>query len=440
MKNYIVLLCLFSLGAGCVKHRDLPPEPARQQLTPNITLRELRQMHFPGNTEKIIEDLVAEGVVVANDSLDNFYKTIVVQDATGGISIKIDATQLYLLFPVGQKIFIRLRGCWLGDYGGLLQLGAGSDKTDSLYPRLISIPVPLIQQILIAGERGQSPAPKEVLISQLSDSLQNCLVRVKEVEFIAADTSRPFADALNRQSVNHVLTSCVGGSVYLRTSGFSRFASVKTPRGSGTVTGIYTVFGWEKQLVIRDTADVSLHGLRCSGTGAVTHLLEDFDLLRPGSILSLQGWKNLAETGGRSFYVRSTGNERYASIEAFASGEPQITSWLIGPTISLNGVSGARLSFETRAGFDNGAKLEVLASSNYDGSNVPSRFRWTPLTATIATGPALQQSLTWTPSGSISLSGWKGNIRLAFRYSGSDTGLHRRTTTFHLDKIRVLSN
>jgi len=380
MKNYIVLLCLFSLGAGCVKHRDLPPEPARQQLTPNITLRELRQMHFPGNTEKIIEDLVAEGVVVANDSLDNFYKTIVVQDATGGISIKIDATQLYLLFPVGQKIFIRLRGCWLGDYGGLLQLGAGSDKTDSLYPRLISIPVPLIQQILIAGERGQSPAPKEVLISQLSDSLQNCLVRVKEVEFIAADTSRPFADALNRQSVNHVLTSCVGGSVYLRTSGFSRFASVKTPRGSGTVTGIYTVFGWEKQLVIRDTAD------------------------------------------------------------AFASGEPQITSWLIGPTISLNGVSGARLSFETRAGFDNGAKLEVLASSNYDGSNVPSRFRWTPLTATIATGPALQQSLTWTPSGSISLAGFKGNIRLAFRYTGSDTGLHRRTTTFHLDKIRVLSN
>jgi hypothetical protein len=168
--------------------------------------------------------------------------------------------------------------------------------------------------------------------------------------------------------------------------------------------------------------------------------LEDFDLLRPGSVLSLQGWKNLAETGGRSFYVRSTGNELYASIEAFASGEPQITSWLIGPTISLNGVSGARLFFETRAGFDTGAKLEVLASSNYDGSNAPSRFRWTPLAATIASGSALQQSITWTSSGSISLSGWKGNIRLAFRYSGSDTGLHRRTTTFHLDKIRVLSN
>ena len=440
MKNYVLLFCLSSFCISCVKHHDAPPDMANQQLTPNITLQELRQLHFPGNTEKIIEDRVASGVVVANDSLDNFYKTIVVQDATGGLSIKIDATKLYLLFPVGQQVFIRLKGCWLGDYGGLLQLGAGSDKTDSLYPRLISIPAPLVQQILVTGARRQSVVPRDVMISQLSDSLQNCLVRLKEVEFIPADTAQPWADALNRQSVNHVLTACSGGSVYVRTSGYARFASVKTPRGNGSVTGIYTVFGWEKQLVIRDTGDIILKGIRCSGNGSVAHLYEDFDLLRPGSLLSLTGWKNLAEKGGRSFYVKSTGNERYASIDAFACREPQITSWLIGPTISLNGLSGARLSFETRAGFDNGAKLEVLASSNYDGSNSPSRFKWTPLSATIASGPAQQQSLIWTTSGSISLSGLKGNIRLAFRYSGSDTGVNRRTTTFHLDNIRLLSN
>lgn len=440
MKKYLVIFCITAIHFSCVKKWDTPPLPEPGRLSPNITLRELRRMHFPGNTEQIIEDRIAEAVVVANDSLDNFYKTIVVQDSSGGISIKIDATQLYLMFPVGMKVYIRLKGCWLGDYGGLLQLGGGSDRSDSSFPQLLPIPLPLMKQVLVAGGKEQTPEPIEVDSHQLTDRLENCLVRLKGVEFIAADTARPLADGLNRQAVNHVLSSCGNGSLYLRTSGFARFAPVKTPKGNGSIIGIYTVFGWEKQLIIRDTTDLDMNGLRCTGTGFVTHLTEDFDLLRPGSVLSLPGWKNIAESGGRQFYVKSTGNERYASIEAFACGEPQVVSWLISPAIPLNGTSGARLSFDTRAGFDNGAQLQVLVSTQYDGSAMPSRFRWTALSAHIAVGPPRSQSLTWSPSGSLSLSGFRGNIRLAFRYVGSDTGINRRTTTFHLDRVRVLSN
>ncbi|MFN5692072.1 MAG: DUF5689 domain-containing protein [Bacteroidota bacterium] len=426
--------------AGCTQKWDQPPPLVPGSLAPNTTIRELRQLHFPGNTEQILHDWILEGVVVANDSLDNFYKTIVVQDATGGISIKIDATNLYLMYPVGLQVFIRLRGCWLGDYGGLLQLGAGSDRSDSTFPRLLPIPVPLLKQIIVAGTPHQKIEPREVTIGSLSDSFQNCLVRLSQVELIPSDTSRTWADALNQQAVNHVLTSCNGGSLYVRTSGYARFASAKTPRGNGTILGIYTVFGWEKQLVIRDTADVDLDGLRCSGSGFVTRMREDFDLLRPGSVLNLPGWKNIAEEGGRPFFVKSAGNERFASIEAFACGEPRVISWLISPTLSLNGIAGARLRFETRDGFDNGANLRVLVSSNYNGSNTPSTARWTTLSATIAGGNTRSQSLAWTPSGSLSLSAFRGNIVIAFRYEGSDTGTLRRTTTFHLDRIEVLSN
>lgn len=440
MKKYLLIFCIALGNFSCVKKWDAPPVPESGRLIPNITLRELARMHFPGNTEQIIDDYIAEAVVVANDSLDNFYKTIVVQDSTGGISIKMDATALYLLFPVGMKVYIRLKGCWLGDYGGLLQLGGGTDRSDSSFPNLLPIPLPLVKQVMVTGERGLYLNPIEADMQQLSENLENCLVRLKGVEFIAADTARPLADVFNRQSVNHVLTSCNQGSLYLRTSGFARFASVKTPKGNGTITGIYTVFGWQKQLIIRDTTDLDMNGLRCTGAGFLTHLAEDFDLLRPGSVLSLTGWKNMAEAGGRLFYIKSNGNERYASIEAFACGEPAVVSWLISPAIPLNGVSGARLSFDTRAGFDNGARLEVLVSTQYDGSAVPGRFRWTPLAANIAVGSPRSQSLSWSPSGQLSLSGFRGNIRLAFRYTGSDTGTNRRTTTFHLDRVRVLSN
>ena len=178
------------------------------------------------------------------------------QDATGGIAVKMDATDLYLAYPEGMQVFIRLKGCWLGDYGGLLQLGAGVDRSDSVYPRLLSIPVPLFAQIIVKGKVDNIITPKEVSIQQLSDSLQNCLITIPQVEFIASDTSRHWADINNQQAVNHVITACNQGSIYVRTSGYAKFASAKTPRGNGSITGIYTVFGWEKQLILRDTSDV----------------------------------------------------------------------------------------------------------------------------------------------------------------------------------------
>ena len=70
-------------------------------LSANTTLREIRKLHFPGNVEKIVDDWVVAGVVVANDRTDNFYKTIVIQDSTAGISIRLDASALHLTYPEG---------------------------------------------------------------------------------------------------------------------------------------------------------------------------------------------------------------------------------------------------------------------------------------------------------------------------------------------------
>ena len=442
MKKVMQLLggCLPILLFSCRQHWELPAMEPAATLSANTTLQEVRKLHFRGNVEKIIDDWVIEGRVVANDRTDNFYKTLVIQDATGGISVKLDATDLYLTYPEGMQVFIRLKGCWLGDYGGLLQLGAGVDRSDSVYPRLIPIPLPLFNQIMVKGKIDHAITPKEVSIQQLSDSLQNCLITIPQVEFIASDTSRPWADVNNQQAINHVITACNQGSIYVRTSGYAKFASAKTPRGNGSITGIYTVFGWEKQLILRDTSDVRMIGLRCSGSGYRTLLWEDFDLLSPGSILSISGWKNIPETGAQHFYVKATSKEKFAAIDAFACSQPRVVTWLISPAIPLSGTSGARLSFDTRDGFDNGATLRVFISTNYDGSNVPARSKWTELPATIAQGSVGVQSSQWKNSGNISLSGYKGTCWIAFKYEGSDTGIVRKTTGFQIDRVTVLSN
>ena len=433
---FLWMVCL----QACRPQWDQPALSIPASLSANTTLREIHKLHFPGNVEKIVDDWVVVGVVVANDRTDNFYKTIVIQDSTAGLSIRLDATALHLSYPEGLQVYLRLKGCWLGDYGGLLQLGAGVDRSDSIYPRLLPIPVPLFQQVLVPGLPNQWIKPRELNISQLSDSFQNCLITIPEVELIPSDTGKAWADANNQAAVNHVIRSCSSGSMYVRTSGFAKFASAKTPRGNGKITGIYTVFGWEKQLVMRDTSDVAMDGLRCTGSGYKTLLWEDFDLQKPAAVLSIAGWKNIAEMGGQSFYIKSAFNERYATIDAFACGQPRIASWLISAPVNLTGTSGARLSFDTRDGFDNGASLKVYVSTNYDGTNNPSKSKWTLLPASIANGTKGAVSAGWKNSGSISLSGYKGNCHIAFKYEGVDTGRNRQTTTFHIDRISIVAN
>ena len=433
---FLWMVCL----QACRPQWDQPALSIPASLSANTTLSEIHKLHFPGNVEKIVDDWVVVGVVVANDRTDNFYKTIVIQDSTAGLSIRLDATALHLTYPEGLQVYLRLKGCWLGDYGGLLQLGAGVDRSDSIYPRLLPIPVPLFQQVLVPGLPNQWVKPREVNISQLNDSFQNCLLTIPEVELIPSDTGKAWADANNQAAVNHVIRSCNSGSMYVRTSGFAKFASAKTPRGNGKITGIYTVFGWEKQLVMRDTSDVAMDGLRCTGSGYKTLLWEDFDLQKPAAVLSIAGWKNIAEMGGQSYFIKSAFNERYATIEAFACGQPRVASWLISAPVNLTGTSGARLSFDTRDGFDNGASLKVYVSTNYDGTNNPSKSKWTLLPASIANGTTGAVSAGWKNSGSISLSGYKGNCHIAFKYEGVDTGRNRQTTTFHIDRISIVAN
>jgi hypothetical protein len=143
-----------------------------------------------------------------------------------------------------------------------------------------------------------------VRLDQLNDSLQSCLVAIDNVEFAVSDTGKPYADAVNKTSENATLRSCNGGNAYVRTSGFANFAAIKTPRGNGTLTAVYSVFGTTKQLLIRDTSDVQMNGLRCTGTGAKLLFNQDFENALLMQIYRLPGGKNISENGNISFMAQ----------------------------------------------------------------------------------------------------------------------------------------
>ncbi len=437
-----ILGWILVFACACNKKFDEPPVYTTPDIQANLTIRELRAMHFPGNFEKILGEFTVQGIVIADDSKDNFYKSIVVQDATGGITIRMDGTGLYNDFPAGRKVFIKLKDLWLGDYANMIQLGAGVDRSDSAYPELTGIPVPLFSRFLVKGSLQNTIVPRQIGFDQLADSVQSCLVTLTGIEFAPGDTGKAYGDAINKLSVNHTVKACTGGSAYIRTSGFADFAAVKTPRGNGTVTAVYSVFGTEKQLLIRDTSDVQMNDLRCTGPGSKLLFSEDFEGAIPNNSLALSGWKNIAESGGKTWLGKTTTGNGYGEISAFATGQPAVVSWLITPPVNLGNSANEVLSFQTKDGFDNGGILQVYLSTNYDGGNTPWKAKWTLLKATISKGSISAIAANWVNSGNISLAGFPGTVYLAFRYDGADpvSVFDKRTTSFQLDNVRIQGN
>lgn len=440
---YVCCVCLLIMsGWHCHKRFDAPPAYVGPAISANLSIRDLRSKQVSGSIGYITEDWIIEGIVIADDSKDNFYKSIVLQDSTGGITIRMDGFGLYADYPVGRRLAVKLKGLYLGDYARMVQLGGGVDWSDPRYPELLPIPVPLFNRFIVKKALNQPVMAHRVRLDELGDSLQSCLVQIDQLEFAVADTGSTYADAINKLSSNAIVKSCKGGSAYVRTSGFARFADAKIPRGNGSITAVYSVFGSSRQLLLRDTSDVALTGLRCTAAGAKELLTEDFEQQQGQIVFSKPGWKNIAEVGDQSFLVNTTFHNQYAEISAFATGKPVLVSWLITPPVNLSNSANEILSFETRDGFDNGAVLQVLVSTNYDGGNTPWKAKWTPLKALMAKGTVSAVAAKWVASGEISLSGFSRTVFVAFRYEGADpvNPNDARTTRFQLDNIRIRGN
>lgn len=281
----ITMIALLAIGmVSCVDQNfDEPPVGDLPQLTGNTTIDVLKKKHTIGATaSKITEDIIIEGIVVADDRSGNFFENIVIQDATGGISVRMNASGLYNTFPIGSKVAVRCKDLYIGDYNGVHQLnGSVTDAIEDL----------LIPKHVLVTAQNQTVTPAVVTINSLTPAHVNTLIKLENVEFASADTSQTWADAVKLFSLNRNVQDCNGGTIIVRSSGYADFAKDKTPSKKGSLTAIYTVFGSTKQLIIRDPSDAAMTGVRCAGagTGGGGQLMSVADLraLHKGTTLSI---------------------------------------------------------------------------------------------------------------------------------------------------------
>jgi hypothetical protein len=261
-----LMMLLFSITCcmACFKKAAYAASFDGQLSDSLISIKQLKRLHLIGEVEPIKKESMLHAVVVDNDEYDNWYKSIVIQDSTGGIMLLLDGQSLFQDYPVGTLIRLRLKDLLLSDYRRMIQLvGAVDSSSGSLVTG--GIPLPLFKQHIQVLQDNYPVIPLQVQYKNLHDSLQGRLIQLSNIEFSASDTALTFADKKNKLGASRALKFCTGGTIYLRTSGYANFAGEAIPNGNGTILGVYSVFNSEKQLLIRQPNDILLTNPRCSG-------------------------------------------------------------------------------------------------------------------------------------------------------------------------------
>jgi hypothetical protein len=440
-KRFFGLLMLAAMFAtsGCVKDDfDTPDNNGclDEGLTANITIADLKSRYISGNL-KITDTLIIQGVVISSDQNGNFYKELVIQDATGGILLLIDQTNMYTDYPVGRQVYVNVLNLYMSNYGGVIQVGASINPDDNSLER---IPQSLLTDIIKKGACNQNVTPLEITASQLDPVIhQSTLIKLVSVKMADNDAGVSWATVGGSSARNRTIADCNNGALIARTSDFAKFAGSLTPTERFNITGVYSVFNSDKQFKFRSLDDIEVTPsatcpcIEIIGpvNGTTRFHIDDIrifdssqDLLLEGftstsGTINLAGWKNITQIGNLPWVSNSGGGQVYAKISVYNTGQPEVATWLITPAITVSGNS-ETLTFTTQDAYDDGAALEVLVSTDYDGGNNPENFTWTKLCPTIAGGDANGFGASFVPSGNVDISGFTGTTYVAWRYKGQN--------------------
>jgi hypothetical protein len=246
LMTFLILSGIYFL-TGCVKGDFDTPTPPKADSAANISISQLLAMHTAGTVTDITTDVIVKGVVVANDETGNLYKQIYIEDDSAGLQIQLDAKSLYTSYKVGQLVYIKCKGLALGEYGGNVQLGYNVEGVINRIPAAI-----ISSHLLLDGWPGEAPASKLITIPTLSASRLNMLVKLEGIHF--ADAGQPFS--LSTATTNRNMLDASSNILVLRTSNYATFASSLIPSGTGTVTGILSIYNAGYQFYIRDLNDL----------------------------------------------------------------------------------------------------------------------------------------------------------------------------------------
>ncbi|MBB6461740.1 DUF6359 domain-containing protein [Flammeovirga kamogawensis] len=249
-----------------------PENPIEMETT--HTIMQLQEMYDGSDLFDITEDVVIGGVLSSSDSTGNVYKSLFIQDDSGyGIQLKVNKTDLYADYSIGQTIYVKCNGLMMGQYGGLIQLGGEYEG------KIGNIEEDVIEDHIFGGAKGAAPTAVTLDLDNKPsaiEALYSTWVSIPNVQFVDVDST--FTNGTF--TTNRNVTTAEGNTVTVRTSNYATFANEVLPSKSGVIEGVLTAYNGTLQLTINEVADINFTGDRfeiTAGEGEGT-LANPFDL------------------------------------------------------------------------------------------------------------------------------------------------------------------
>ncbi len=315
MKKYFSLILLAGtlLLPSCMDNVDEPNTDGyiitnpKSVGDPNTTILEVKERYCSNSANadnarnqsnffsKVLEDLVIEGVVVANDVSGNLYQTILIRKidsiadgtvtADQAIQLIIKNTCLYPFFPLGQRLHVNLKNLHAGCYSKTPRIGEPYYSSyDNL--NLGPMPTPLCETNIHLVGLPDPNAPELVPLdftatgAQLptmnyKNSPQLAKVRGKILEVQGDKANTPDEGEMTKEleplpkiygpeelhdkgwGVDRTI-QLTGSSkkVALRTSTGNEISFTQIPTDERTYTGMFNYYdGW--QIQVRDLNDIT---------------------------------------------------------------------------------------------------------------------------------------------------------------------------------------
>ena len=227
------------------------------------TIAELKAEYsstISGNSyQQITENIVIEGVVVANDESGNVYKQFIINDETGAIVIGVNDVGLYAMLPKGQRVRIDCKDLYIGGYGKMAQIGGVYNgkvgrMNRYVYPQHVRIiGTPDLEQ----NEMKPTVIDEEFFTNENKNNLAK-YVRLENVTISEANGTELWAPEEKKNSSNVVERNIKMGNtkIVLRMSTYADFANETIPTGELNINGVMTRYNDYWQFVISHTTDI----------------------------------------------------------------------------------------------------------------------------------------------------------------------------------------
>ncbi|PKB16904.1 DUF5689 domain-containing protein [Flavobacterium sp. 5] len=445
LKISIIVLGIFLTLGSCVEEFNVPKLTCTQpDLKVNRTVEEVRLSTGSIVTQYKYDDII-EGYVVSSDEGGNFFKTISFQtlatDTTPsiGFSVPVDASNTYVDFKLGNKVYIKMKDQFTDFYYGGMRIGGiyvntynegGVGRISANdYKKILNSSCTIVDEELLVRPIS--------ITDLLNDSNINTLVELSGVQFANDAIGRHYYEESNDigGGTNWSLKDKLGNQVLFRTSSFADFADKIVPDGSGKVRGVLTKFGSDYQLLARSEKDVTL-----TGTAAVPFFAENFQSVETNTKLNLPGWANMVQKGTLFWKGTVYSGNGYAEFAISGTKVVSNIAWLISPQIDMDLHTNEVLTFRTaqhHLDVDSPLNsLEIYISNDFDGLNI-TKATWIPLTVVLP-----KQATPWyqfVGSGGIDLSSYTGKINIAFKYTGSGKNL-ALDGAFQVDDVQIFGD